>query len=74
MGKKIGYWATTAFWGSVWSLLLSIGILAEEEKWLLRYVPKEDNKFVDALAKMALSYDEELLMFDETPIEIQGIL
>ncbi|MBA0663599.1 hypothetical protein Goklo_003704 [Gossypium klotzschianum] len=29
-------------------------ILAKEEKWLLRYVPKEDNKFVDALAKMAL--------------------
>ncbi|MBA0840320.1 hypothetical protein Goarm_002910 [Gossypium armourianum] len=49
-------------------------ILAKEEKWLLRYVPNEDNKFVYALAKMAPSNDEEVLMFDETPIEIQGIL
>ncbi|MBA0818234.1 hypothetical protein Gohar_021615 [Gossypium harknessii] len=49
-------------------------ILAKEEKWLLRYVPNENNKFVYALAKMAPSNDDEVLMFDETPIEIQGIL
>ncbi|MBA0742348.1 hypothetical protein Gogos_015416, partial [Gossypium gossypioides] len=39
-------------------------ILANEEKWSLRYVPSGTNKIADALAKMTLSNDEVLYMFE----------
>ncbi|MBA0676941.1 hypothetical protein Gohar_017456 [Gossypium harknessii] len=40
-------------------------ILANEENWTLRYVPRENNRIADALAKLALLNDEELHMFDD---------
>ncbi|MBA0580997.1 hypothetical protein Gorai_023191 [Gossypium raimondii] len=40
-------------------------ILANEEKWTLRYVPRENNRIADASAKLALLNDEELHMFDD---------
>ncbi|KAG8500238.1 hypothetical protein CXB51_003689 [Gossypium anomalum] len=49
-------------------------ILSSEEKWFLRYVPREANHIVDALAKMALSSDEVLHMFKQPPLEIKEIL
>ncbi|MBA0687203.1 hypothetical protein Goari_014757, partial [Gossypium aridum] len=39
-------------------------ILANEEKWSLRFVPSRTNKIADALAKMALLNDEVLYMFE----------
>ncbi|MBA0600746.1 hypothetical protein Gorai_003946, partial [Gossypium raimondii] len=40
-------------------------IFVNEEKWSLRYVPRETNKIADALAKMTLLNDEVLHMFDD---------
>ncbi|KAG8503614.1 hypothetical protein CXB51_001608 [Gossypium anomalum] len=40
-------------------------ILANEETWSLRRVPRENNRIADALAKLALLNDEELHMFDD---------
>lgn len=40
-------------------------LLANEEKWSLRYVPKENNKIADIVTKMTLLNDETLYMFDE---------
>nr|KJB82714.1 hypothetical protein B456_013G210500 [Gossypium raimondii] len=49
-------------------------ILLNEEKWCLRYVPRETNKIAHALTKMALSNDEVLPMFDDLSMEIQKVL
>ncbi|MFQ6655380.1 hypothetical protein Gotur_025960 [Gossypium turneri] len=46
----------------------------KEEKWSLRYVPREAIKIVDALEKMALSNDEVLHMFYDLPLEIEEVL
>ncbi|MBA0760382.1 hypothetical protein Gotri_023130 [Gossypium trilobum] len=48
--------------------------VASERKWSLRYVPRETNWIADVLAKMALSSDEVLHMFEEPPMEINEIL
>ncbi|KAK5842318.1 hypothetical protein PVK06_004657 [Gossypium arboreum] len=40
-------------------------ILANEEKWTLRCVPRENNRIANALAKLALLNDEELHMFND---------
>ncbi|KAH1055232.1 hypothetical protein J1N35_033297 [Gossypium stocksii] len=45
-------------------------ILLIEEKWCLRYVPRETNKIVDAVTKMALSNDEDSHMFEVHSIVI----
>ncbi|MBA0813249.1 hypothetical protein Gohar_027118, partial [Gossypium harknessii] len=44
------------------------------ERWCLRYVPRENNKIADALAKMALSNVEGLHMIEDPPIEIQEVI
>lgn len=46
-------------------------ILAFEEKWSLRYVPRETNWIAYALAKMSLSSDEVLYMFEEPPLGLK---
>ncbi|MBA0707484.1 hypothetical protein Golax_019527 [Gossypium laxum] len=52
----------------------NLEILAKEEKWCLRYVPREAIKIDDALEKMALSNDEVLHMFYDLPLEIEEVL
>ncbi|KAH1057185.1 hypothetical protein J1N35_035250 [Gossypium stocksii] len=49
-------------------------ILSIEEKWCLKYVPKETNKITDALAKMTISNYEDLYMFEVPLMEIQEVL
>ncbi|MBA0570855.1 hypothetical protein Golob_004461, partial [Gossypium lobatum] len=44
------------------------------ERWCLRYVPRENNKIADALAKMALSNVEGLHMIEDPSIEIQEVI
>ncbi|KAH1057553.1 hypothetical protein J1N35_035618 [Gossypium stocksii] len=40
-------------------------ILAFEESWYLTYVPRETNRVVDALAKLALLSDQSLNIFED---------
>ncbi|MBA0696590.1 hypothetical protein Goari_003132 [Gossypium aridum] len=49
-------------------------ILSVEERWCLRYVPRENNKIAYALVKMALSNVEGLDMIEDPPIEIQEVI
>ncbi|MBA0876193.1 hypothetical protein Goshw_014361, partial [Gossypium schwendimanii] len=49
-------------------------ILSNKEKWFLRYVLRESNKVADAIAKMTLTNNEDLHIFDVPPITIQEVL
>ncbi|MBA0725306.1 hypothetical protein Golax_021902, partial [Gossypium laxum] len=49
-------------------------ILSVEERWCLRYVPRENNKIAYALVKMALSNVEGLHMIEDPHIEIQEVI
>ncbi|MBA0644549.1 hypothetical protein Goklo_028692, partial [Gossypium klotzschianum] len=49
-------------------------ILVRENKWFVRYTPKENNQVTNALIKMVLTNDVDLRIFDDPPVEIQVIL
>ncbi|MBA0868782.1 hypothetical protein Goshw_018740 [Gossypium schwendimanii] len=58
----------------LWVILDGLLILLKQGKWSLRYVPSETNQIADILAKLALSSDKALLVFEKPLLEIKEIL
>ncbi|XP_017632737.1 uncharacterized protein LOC108475276 [Gossypium arboreum] len=45
-------------------------ILSQESQWILRYIPREDNKCADYLSKLAFEREKDLRLFESPPDDV----